>query len=527
MKSNVKRPRAHERGSILVVGIIITLVVTMMALPFLVKLSAQSSSTERGYRALSAFNLAEAGADRILWEMNRPFFISGGGGAIVADESGNLVFGPCAETVGDWTGHFQGTITENAAAVPITRTLTSTGVMPFMGSRTVDRTVQIALEKYYKSIWDFGFFVDQSFYIRQNFLVDSYDSRKGPYGGANTGTYGYFGTNGTVSGSWSINQGTSSIIQGAIAAGTDTDPNSLDQTLNIPTGTQGDFQKMILSNEFEMPSVNVFDLPPKDMFGTQGDTSFDAWFTSDFKENYLAYDQFTGLYNYQQQSLEPSSSDLTAGTLKTNLVLGSGTTRTLTSADSGIYTNVSLGNNSVLNVTEHVVLYVTGVTGVASKGSFYMDSGNIRIADGGSLTIILGNTSFWTENNWTINVDSAGVVGKPADCVILGTDQFRPLDGAVNSTTATKRSPATPGVGYLNFENNGTMAAALYAPRAAMVDQQGQADLRIFGAAMTNTMDWKTNIDFHYDEALGDLMTLKGGLPYWKVLSWQERYTGN
>jgi len=524
MKSQAKRPRAHERGDVLIIAIIVVLVLTMMALPFLVKLSGQSRSSERGYRALSAFNLAEAGADRILWEMNRPFFITGGGGLITADESGNMIFGPAAETVGEWTGHFQGTIGENLAADPVTRTLTSQGRMPFVGGHTVDRTVQLVLEKYYKSIWDFGFFVDESFYIRQNFLVDSYDSREGPYGGDNTGTWGYFGTNGTVSGSWTIEQGSSSIIQGAIAAGTDTDPDSLDDTLDIPEGTQGDFQKMILSSEFEMPSVNLYDLPAKDMFGTQGDQSFEQWFTPEFKDNYLAYDDFTGLYSYQQSDFIPASADLTSGTLKTDLNVASGATRTLTAADSGIYTNVSLANNSVVTVTEHVVLYVTGVEGVDSTGSFYMDSGNIQIAEGGSLTVILGNTTFFTENNWTINIDADGSVGTPGECVILGTDQFRPVPGETNTTEGTKKNPAHPGVGYLNLENNGTMAVALYAPRAAMVDQQGHANLEIFGAAMTNTMDWKTNINFHYDEALGDLMTLTGGVPYWKLVSWAERF---
>jgi hypothetical protein len=520
----MKTNRARERGNVMIAAIIVVLVMTMMALPFLVKLSAQSSSSERGYRALSAFNLAEAGADRILWEMNRPFFISGGGGAITADESGNMIFGPVAETVGDWTGHFQGTIAENAAATPITRTLTSQGVMPFIGGRTVDRTVQIVLEKYYKSIWDFGFFVDQSFYIRQNFLVDSYDSRDGAYSETNRGSWGYFGTNGTVSGSWTIEQGTSSIIQGAIAAGTDTDPDSLDTTLDIPEGTQGTFEKMILSSEFEMPSVNMFNLPPKDMFGTQGDQSLDSWFTPEFKESYQAYDDFTGLYSYQQRDFMPASADLTSGTLKTNLTVASGATRTLTAADSGVYTNVSMGNNSVINVTEHVVLYVTGVEGVASQGTFYMDSGNIQIAEGGSLTVILGNTSFWAENNWTVNIDDDNSVGTPANCVILGTDQFQPVAGEANITTGTKRNPADPGVGYLNLEDNGSMAAALYAPRATMIDTQGRANIEVFGAAMTKNMDWKTNINFHYDEALGDLMTLTGGVPYWKVVSWQERF---
>ena len=79
-------------------------------------------------------------------------------------------------------------------------------------------------------------------------------------------------------------------------------------------------------------------------------------------------------------------------------------------------------------------------------------------------------------------------------------------------------------MGYLNLENNGTMAAALYTPKAFMTDQQGQANIQLYGAAMTDKMDWKSNINFHYDEALGDLMTLKGGVPYWKLISWSERF---
>src|SRR5512135_482091 len=228
----MKMHPAHERGSILVVGVIVTLVMTMMAMPFLVKLSARSASSERGYRALSAFNLAEAGADRVIWEMNRPFMIPGGG-VITTDAGGNVVFGPAAETVGDWTGHFQGTIVENLAAEPNTRMLTSRGIMPFVGSRTVDRSVQILLQKYYKSIWDFGFFVDTSFFIGRNFQVDSYDSRDGAYGGSNVGNWGYFGTNGTGSGSWTINQATSSIIRGAIAAGFGTPTGDLNTTVSI------------------------------------------------------------------------------------------------------------------------------------------------------------------------------------------------------------------------------------------------------------------------------------------------------
>jgi len=36
-------------------------------------------------------------------------------------------------------------------------------------------------------------------------------------------------------------------------------------------------------------------------------------------------------------------------------------------------------------------------------------------------------------------------------------------------------------------------------------------------------MDLKSNIGFHYDEALKDLDSLRGGIPYWRITSWQER----
>jgi len=49
---------------------LVIIVMLLIAIPFLFKLSAGHRSTERGARALMAFNLAEAGVDKVLWYLN-------------------------------------------------------------------------------------------------------------------------------------------------------------------------------------------------------------------------------------------------------------------------------------------------------------------------------------------------------------------------------------------------------------------------------------------------------------------------
>lgn len=502
----MKKKSGHQRGSVLVTAILVIMVMLIMAIPFLIKLSAQSRSAERASRALSALNLAEAGAERAIWEMNRKF-APAGGGAIAVDANGGLVFGPESEPVGDRMGLFEGTITEDLNVIPHTRTLVSTGRMPFIGARTVDRTVQIVLEKYYRSIWDFGFFVDDFFRINTNFKLDSYDSRRGRYGSGNTGSWGYFGTNGHEADSWVIEHGSSTEIDGGVAAGSQTNPDDLDDVISI-SGAQGEYETMILQSEFELPSVNIFDLPPKDMFGHQGDQSLESWFTSDFKTEYLAFDDIAGLYNYQKQDFMPSSSDINSGYNNGNLSVRMNRTLNLTSADSGVYTSFNMARNSTVNIEGHVVMYVTGVDG--STGSFSNGGGKINIAEGGSLTVILGNSTFQLINNTYVNVYDSGP-GLPADCIILGTDQFF-YDGG--------------DVGLMKWDNQVHISAAIYAPRAQIAATKGGSNIHLYGSAVVRSLDYLrggAQIEFHYDEALGDLLTVEGGIPYWRVRSWQER----
>ncbi len=64
------------------------------------------------------------------------------------------------------------------------------------------------------------------------------------------------------------------------------------------------------------------------------------------------------------------------------------------------------------------------------------------------------------------------------------------------------------------------MYAAIYMPKAH-VHYDSNYDL--YGSIVCEFLDFNSNSNIHYDEALGKLEVIKGGLPYWRVKSWQER----
>jgi len=186
MNKPIVRKSDHERGMILVVAMIVVVVMLIMATPFLFKLGAQNRSTERAARALSALNLAEAGVDKYMWYINPDSDTSK-----AASDTERLQLRPNVQPetydilnlkTGDLTqqvlGDVQIVLTPpvGVAPNPQTRNLEATGMIPFIAANTVDRSVRVSLERYYKSIFDFGFFVDDYFYIQSGFHLDTYDS---------------------------------------------------------------------------------------------------------------------------------------------------------------------------------------------------------------------------------------------------------------------------------------------------------------------------------------------------------------
>ena len=70
-----------ERGSILVITILLSFMTLLLATPFLTKISGQYRITNKSFRQITAFNLAEAGVERAIWELNHGTIIDWEGDA--------------------------------------------------------------------------------------------------------------------------------------------------------------------------------------------------------------------------------------------------------------------------------------------------------------------------------------------------------------------------------------------------------------------------------------------------------------
>ncbi len=531
--------KSRERGGILIVATLVIVVMLIVAVPFLFKLSAGYRSTERGAKALAALNLAEAGVDKVVWDINR-------------DWTANPPYDPSADLEHIvWAPDLQsGTIEnvkapDNAAAghvaftltpdptpgtmLPGTRVLESTGMAPFIAANTVNRTVRVALEKYFDSIWDYGFVVDQHFRITNTQLtVDSYDSRVANYDPNNVGDSGYFACLNGDPNSFIVDQGGGGTITvtGALAAGgnayLDTDPTndpteaSADSAIDLPKQVDDSVTQIAMTQPFDLPPVNLLSLAGRPTWPDQG--SIASW--------------FTGVTDGTQI---PASAQVINKKSLTAPISG---TQTFHASDSGVYTSFELAPASVLNIAagEHVTLLVTGYSDGAD-GKFIMGAGSsIRMEDGATLTLILGKTSCYLGQMTSINVPLVGTVdepGTPADTVILGMQDFTPGQAFLDALTqggdltqkmglSIQKDPATSPVGVVVFEQQSDISAAIYTPCAEVFDIQGMNHADIYGAWITKTMTFKVAARFHYDEALGELMDMKGGPPKWRIINWVE-----
>ncbi len=512
----------RERGGVLVVSVVVIMAMLIMAIPFLFKLSGQWRSTERSSHSLAAFNLAEAGVEKVVWDIRRPmtspydpnadperinWSLDGTSGSISGINSAS------SDTVGS-VSFTLAPDPDPGGSAPVTRRLESTGAVPYIVSQPpVTRNVAVMLQKGFTSVWDFGFFVDDHFYIHNNLLVDSYDSRDGAYGGDNSGTMGFFGVNSFDDGSFTVQTGGggNTTVTGAVAAGgdlisdgdpaTNPDPAQLDDVIDLPNTAT--VTTLTMNQAFIMDSVDVFDLPSRPNWGES--FNIQNWFDGSFTDG-------TAL---------PGSGDVLPAYNKGAYYLnGSGT---IGEAQNGVYSGFEIADGGTLNVSGNVILYVTGFSdATSSPAQFNLGQGaNINIEEGGSLTLILGKASFYAEHQFAINAPN-GEPGTPADCIILGTDAFAPspyINGDLNKNIKTGAEVPT---GDMYFEQSGFMSAAIYVPRAQVFSGQGQTNIEMFGAWISYSMNLKVNMDFHYDEALGEIKYDAGGFPSWRIVSWQE-----
>ncbi len=246
MKKKIRKHHPKERGVVLIIAILVALMMLLLAMPFLTKLSGQYGITEKSYRQLAAFNLAEAGVERAIWELNHGDISYWEGDDNLRTMTISSFQASGGTEVGDIVIEAFGPGGDN----PI---IQSTGRVPHIGTATVDKTIRVMLEvSGGRSLFDYGVFGDEGVELAGNAQIDSYDSRQGEYGDDNVGDQGDAGTNASHYSCLFLRNNAD--INGDAIVGPGADPASVIVTQNN-SGITG--EKSALDEEKGLPSIPV------------------------------------------------------------------------------------------------------------------------------------------------------------------------------------------------------------------------------------------------------------------------------
>jgi hypothetical protein len=189
MKEGGALRRRVERGSILVFSLIGMLFLFALVVPFLLRFSGQYRVTEKNFLGLAAMNLAEAGVERAIWELNKGDVTAWTGSLLER----RLSLTGVQASGGDAVGDVDIVITSPASDNPVVET---TARVPWYGGQTVVRSLRVVLRRGFRSHFDFGIFGDEGLDFHGNAATDSYNSLDGPYDPLLPGDRGSIGTNG-------------------------------------------------------------------------------------------------------------------------------------------------------------------------------------------------------------------------------------------------------------------------------------------------------------------------------------------
>jgi len=179
-----------EKGVVLVISLLVTVALLILITPFLFKLSGEYRNTDRTFKSVAALNLAEAGVERAIWELNYGDISTWTGDSTTR----TLTMSSVQTSEGDAVGDIVISISNPESSSPVVE---STGKILFRNSDTVDRTLSVELAKDLAPIFDNALFGNSGITMAGNSFVDSFDSRDGIYGGDNIGSNGHIATNNT------------------------------------------------------------------------------------------------------------------------------------------------------------------------------------------------------------------------------------------------------------------------------------------------------------------------------------------
>ncbi len=356
---------SKERGAALFFALLVGVVMVVLALPFLFKMSSQFHITEKSYKSLSALNLAEAGVERAIWELNFGDISTWSGNLLER----NLTLSSVQTAQGFVIGNIDITILNPASDYPM---VMSRGTVPWRGNLSIEKSLCVSLTHSTESYFNFGIFGDEGFDIHGNTYTDSYNSDVGAYDPDNAGNSGDVGTN--AINQWDVVLLNNTVVNGDATTGAGSDP---EYVIRLKNSAQilGDMNT--LDTPKLLPACEPPFLPEKGVF-------------------------------YLDQNAPPVT--ITESGTYTGFTMGSNTKVTI-SGDVTLYVdgNFTMNSNSVLEI-----LPGSSLTLVMGDGTFSQESNtqvNNLTMDPKNLAI-MGTAEF--ENMiWRANTQFWGVIYVP------------------------------------------------------------------------------------------------------------------
>jgi len=323
--------RSRERGAVLAIALMVSVFLVILAIPFMTKLGGRYRTTEKAHDTLSALNLAEAGVERGIWEMNYGNISSWSGSSLER----TLALNNFAAANGAVVGDIAVSVFHTESSTPIVE---STGSVVHIGTKKVSKTLRVVLTQP-EGPFDFAIFGDEQVDIKDDVLIDSYDSSDGAYGGDNVHARANIGANvdgsrkhkdkhddhddGTHHGKIKIDD--KSIVNGDAYSGLDSDPN---KTIEVKG------KSILNGNKFALDEV----------------------------KDYPSITKPTGLPNYGDFNVDHGES--------------------ITINESGRYHKFEISDHSTVTITGDVTLYVTDEFKIRNDCA-------MNVVPGATLTIII------------------------------------------------------------------------------------------------------------------------------------------
>jgi len=335
MNKNAAKPpvaKPWNRGAALFLTLLTSILMLIIVMPFLFSLSGRFRVTEKSFRTMAAANLAEAGVERAIWELNYGNITQWSGSLMTR----TLSLPGIQAANGDVAGDIDIEVQNPASDTPL---IIASGTVPWLDDLSFEKRLRVRLKHGIKSFFDFGVFGDEGFDLHGNAYIDSYNSQEAPYDPLARHLNGNVGTN--ADHRWDVVLLNNTTVYGDAKTGYASDPA---EVIRLANNAQITGAASALDEPKLIPAVSPPFLPAKGSYSLGGNstaTISESGMYSSFTLDSNAIVTITGevtLYVNGDFSMNSNTQIVIAEGASFELVMGNGV---FNQSSNSIITNVS------------------------------------------------------------------------------------------------------------------------------------------------------------------------------------------